>query len=133
MLGIDFGDRRIGIAISDPLKIVASPHSVIDRKKTADYFKEIHTLVQQHGVEKVVVGLPLNMKGVDSPQTLKVRDFITQLENQLGIDVIPVDERLSTKAARGILLQKGVKSIHQKESIDQIAAAVILQEYLDSN
>lgn len=112
---------------------MASPHSVIDRKKTADYFKEIHTLVQQHGVEKVVVGLPLNMKGVDSPQTLKVRDFITQLENQLGIDVIPVDERLSTKAARGILLQKGVKSIHQKESIDQIAAAVILQEYLDSN
>lgn len=90
-------------------------------------------MVQQLSVEKIVVGLPLNMKGADSPQTLKVRDFITHLENLLNIDVIPVDERLSTKAARSILIQKGVKSIHQKESIDQTAAAVILQEFLDSN
>jgi putative holliday junction resolvase len=112
---------------------MATPHTVIDRKKTANYFKEIQALVKQLGVEKIVVGLPLNMKGVDSPQTLKVRDFITQLENQLNIDVVPVDERLSTKTARSILHQKGVKSMHQKKSIDQIAAAVILQEYLDSS
>jgi len=132
ILALDHGDRRIGIAVSDPLKIIASPHGTIDRRKTPDIFSEISHLISQLEIEVVVVGLPLNMKGLDSDQTRKVRSFISDLQNHTAIAIHTVDERLSSSSAEQSLVQRGVRTGKKKGAVDSTAAAIFLQEYLDS-
>ena len=89
-------------------------------------------LITDLDISTAVVGLPLNMKGRDTDQTRKTRNFIRQLENEMGLTIHLIDERLSTKAARDILRSKGQNAKQQKHSVDKYAAVVILQEYLDS-
>ena len=132
ILGIDYGERRIGLAISDSLQIIATPLDVIDRKKTPQYISIIEKIVIQRKISKIVVGLPITMKGSISKQTELTILFIESLKKSLEVPVYTVDERLSSKEAKRILIIKGVKTGHNKSSVDLIAAGIILQEYLDS-
>jgi len=131
-LGIDYGERRVGLAVSDPLEIIAKPLRVIDRKNTSNIFSEILIIVKQRNVSKIVVGLPLTLKGKYSEQTKVVHNFIDQLKQVVNIPVVHIDERLSSLAAIRSLNELGIKTGHQKGRIDETAAAIILQEYLDS-
>ena len=132
VLGIDYGERRIGLALSDPMGIIAKPLRVIDRKKTTDYISEILSTSKEKNANIIVVGLPLTLRGKQSKQTEIVLKFIENL-TQLGkIPVVPVDERLSSISAKKSLQLQGVKTGHEKGRVDETAAAIILQEYLDS-
>ena len=100
VLGIDYGERRIGLALSDPMGIIAKPLGIIDRKKTTDYISEILNTSKEKNVNIIVVGLPLTLRGKQSKQTQIVQKFIEKL-TQLGkIPVVPVDERLSSISAK---------------------------------
>ena len=132
VLGLDFGERRIGLALSAPLGIIAKPLTIIDRKKTADHISRISEIVSERKITSIVVGLPLTLKGNYSKQTEIVLAFIDQLKSDLQIPIMTVDERLSSVAAEKSLQAQAVKTGHNKGRVDETAAAIILQEYLDS-
>ena len=132
LLALDIGERRIGVALSDPMHIIASPHSIIDRKITPDYIDEIQKLISEQEVEALVIGLPLTLKNNVSQQTQKVQLFIQELNTELTLPIHTVDERLSSVSAEHALKLKGVKTGHNKGEIDMTAAAIFLQEFLDS-
>ena len=132
VLGLDFGERRIGLALSDPLGIIAKPLTIIDRKKTADHISRISEIVSERKITSIVVGLPLTLKGGYSKQTEIVLAFIDQLKSDLQIPIMTIDERLSSVAAEKALQEQAVKTGHNKGRVDETAAAIFLQEYLDS-
>ena len=132
VLGLDFGERRIGLALSDPLRIIAKPLTIIDRKKTADHISRISEIISERKITSIVVGLPLTLKGGYSKQTEIVLAFIDQLKSELHIPIMTVDERLSSVAAEKSLQAQAVKTGHNKGRVDETAAAIVLQEYLDS-
>jgi putative Holliday junction resolvase len=127
ILGVDYGGRRIGLALSDPLWIIAKPFKVIDRKKTGDYLSAILEIAKENDVERIVVGVPLTLRGEHSQQTEIVNKFIEELFSVGKIRVIPIDERLSSVAAKLSLREQGVKTGHEKGRVDETAAAIILQ------
>ena len=132
ILGLDYGERRIGLALSDPLGIIAKPLAVIDRQKTADHISKISEIISERKITSIVVGLPLTLKGKYSKQTEIVLDFIKQLKADLKIPILTVDERLSSIAAEKSLQEQSVKTGYEKGRVDETAAAIFLQEYLDS-
>jgi len=132
VLGLDYGERRIGLALSDPLGIIAKPLTIIDRKKTVDHISRITEIVFEKKITSIVVGLPLTLKGHYSKQTEIVLAFIDQLKSNLKIPVVAIDERLSSVAAEKALQTQAVKTGYEKGRVDETAAAIFLQEYLDS-
>ena len=132
VLGIDYGERRIGLALSDPLGIIAKPLKVIDRKTTPDYKSEIIEIIDEKEVIEIIVGLPITMKGDYSEQTKAVQKFIDEISGICNIPVTEIDERFSSIAAKKALHEQGVKTGHEKGRVDETAAAIILQEFLDS-
>ena len=131
-MGIDYGERRIGLAISDPLFIIAKPFKIIDRKKTINYFDEILKITIEYGIKKIIVGIPLKLNGEHTLQTKVVYGFIKELSLVYSHEIITIDERLSSVSAKNYLIEQGIKTGHNKGRIDETAAAIILQEYLDS-
>jgi len=129
-LGIDYGDTRIGIALSDPLQIITKPY--ITLKNNSDFFVKLESIVNKKEVKIIVVGYPYGMKGQTTKQTEKVDLFINRLKQNIDIEVIKVDERLSSKSAENLLKKQGFKIGHNKSMIDDTSAAIILQEYIDS-
>jgi len=132
VLGVDYGERRIGLALSDPLGIIAKPFTIIDTEEETHPEKKIADLASEKGVIGIVVGIPFTLKGKASPQTLKVQSFIELLKQSTDVKIIGVDERLSSVSAEKALIEQGVKTGHNKGRVDETAAAIILQEYLDS-
>lgn len=134
IMGIDFGDARIGIAISDPFGWTAQGLDTIDWKDNMDYpIERIKSLLEKYNIKKVIVGYPINMNGTLGPRTLKTDEFIKCLANRVGnVEIIKWDERLSTVVANRILNEAGIKSFKRKKTVDRIAATYILQGYLDS-
>ena len=130
-MAIDYGRSRVGIALSDPLLTIARPLLTLSNDKEQLY-NEILNLIKLQNVIKIVVGLPLSMTGEDSEFTLEVREFARILEERLQIKVILWDERLSSDEARNILRNMGYSVAQSKKKVDQLAAALILQDYLDS-
>ena len=131
-LGIDFGEKRVGLALSDRLNLIASPYKTLQYISKNDLINEIKKIVIDKEIEIFVIGLPLNMKGEDSDQTKKVRRF----KNLLSILELPIvyeDERFSSIIAKNSLVLQNVKTGHNKSEIDRTAAAIILQQYLDKN
>ncbi|NJD09964.1 MAG: Holliday junction resolvase RuvX [Gemmatimonadetes bacterium] len=134
ILAIDYGERRIGVALSDPTATIAQPLATLTRRagKRAP-IQAILELCQQHEVSSIVVGLPLTLAGEDSDWTRSVRDFAARLEQRSALPVTLVDERLSsvaaTRAVRAIGLRRQARA--QRERVDAGAAALILQWYLD--
>ena len=130
VLGIDYGDTRIGIALSDPMQIITKPFVTLKNNK--EFLDELKRIIKEKEVETVVVGYPVGMKGQITKQTEKVEVFVNQLKLILDLEIVTVDERLSSVSAENILKQQGVKTGHNKSMIDDTSAAIILQEYIDS-
>lgn len=132
IMGLDVGEKNIGVAVSDPLGLTAQGLEVIPRDQQGGKLLErLNKLVREYQVERIVVGLPRNMNGSLGKQGLKVLDFARWLESALGLPVETWDERLSTLGAEKILLAADVSRARRKKVIDKLAAAVILQGYLD--
>ncbi|MBC8322480.1 MAG: Holliday junction resolvase RuvX [Candidatus Marinimicrobia bacterium] len=129
ILGIDYGEKRVGLALSDPMKIIASPFNTIPNNP--ELITDIQSIIKEKEVEIVVVGLPKGMKGQVTAQTEKVNRFVEMLiDNNIKVELI--DERLTSVSAEKALIEQGIKTGHNKGLIDQTAAAIILQQYLDS-
>jgi putative Holliday junction resolvase len=132
ILGIDYGDKRIGLALSDPLGVTSQPLGFYERrskKQDAEYFSG---LVSEYHVSRIVVGLPLNMDGTEGSRAEKTRKFAEWLKNALSLPVVFWDERLTTKEALMIMRDKQVKDKNKKSEKDKIAASLILSSYLES-
>jgi putative Holliday junction resolvase len=134
VLGIDAGERRVGVAMSDESGVLASPVVVLDRRRGLPPVMEALTeLVRREGVDHAVVGLPLNADGSEGSQARRARNFAHVAQRVLGVPVSLWDERLSTQEAESILRAQGrnVARLRRRGQIDAVAAAVILQDYLD--
>ena len=131
-LGIDFGTKRVGLALSDRSNIIASPYRTLNYVSEKDLITQLETIISKNDIEILVLGLPINMKGEDTAQTMKVRNF-KEILSALRIPIVYEDERLSSVSAINSLMLQNVKTGHNKPEIDKTAAAIILQQYLDKN
>ena len=132
IMGLDIGDKRIGIAFSDETELIASPHSVYHRIGYGPDSRYFLGLAQEQNVGYIVAGLPLNMDGSLGSQAQKVQEYCGQLE-KVGLQVEYIDERLTTKSAEMALIEGGMRRENRKETVDKVAAALILQSYLDKS
>ena len=128
VIGLDLGERRIGVAVSDPTGVLATPHGIIHRASRVEDFERIARLVEEVGAERVVVGLPLSLSGDTGPQARRVQRYSRALAKHLTVPLEYQDERYSTSTANAKLLETGRR---KQVAIDAAAAAVILQDYLD--
>ena len=131
-LGIDFGKKRVGLALSDRSNLIASPFKTINYINEIDLIGQLKKIVIENDIENFVLGLPINMKGEDTTQTKIVRNFKKSLST-LRIPIIYEDERFSSVSAKKSLMLQNIKTGHNKPEIDKTAAAIILQQYLDKN
>ena len=131
-LGIDFGKKRVGLALSDRSNLIASPFKTINYINEIDLIGQLKKIVIENDIENFVLGLPISMKGEDTTQTKIVRKFKNSLSS-LDLPIIYEDERLSSVSAKNSLVLQNIKTGHNKSEIDKTAAAIILQQYLDKN
>ena len=130
ILALDIGDRRIGIAVSDPTRTIASPVEVLTRVGWGPDVRHIAELCARYETTEILSGLPLNMDGSEGFQAQKVREFCAQLEKS-GLKVYYQDERLTTVTAEAALLEDNMSRLDRKNHVDKVAAAVILRQWLD--
>ena len=132
VLALDVGDKRIGVALSDPTGLLAFPLTTLERGSDDSAIAEIVRLASEHEVSDIVVGIPRTLSGRIGPQARRTADFASSLAEQTDAPVKTVDERLSSVQAERLLKESGVKPSRDKARVDAAAAAVILQSYLDS-
>lgn len=132
IMGLDVGDKTIGVAISDPMGWTAQGLEVIRRENLAKDLARLEQIIKEYEVERVLVGIPKNMNATLGPQAEKVLAFIENLKERFDLPIKTWDERLSTVAAEKMLIQADVSRSKRKKVIDKMAAAVILQGYLDA-
>jgi putative holliday junction resolvase len=130
VLGLDIGERRIGVAISDPEQRVASPLCVLDASVLRDP-QPIVGLLAEYEAERLVIGLPLSLDGTEGPQATRVREVGTRLAQAVGMDVDFIDERLSSVEASRAMSAAGFTEREKRGRVDMVAAALFLQSYLD--
>lgn len=131
VLGLDVGDVRIGIAVSDPIALVASAYKTLVRTSKWKDVEEVRSIIEDLKVDRVVVGLPKNMNNTLGPQGKKVQKFVNALKHNYPLDLVYIDERLTTVSAERILIEADVSRKNRKKVVDQVAATYILQQYLD--
>ncbi|MEE9167645.1 MAG: Holliday junction resolvase RuvX [Candidatus Neomarinimicrobiota bacterium] len=131
ILGIDFGSRRVGLALSDAGRLIASPLRTLEYRDTSGLIQKLTSLIQELRVAKIVVGLPLNMKGERTSQTILVEEFASTLQEKTPVPIDFIDERLTSVEAIRVLHRRGLKPSRNKGMIDKTAAAIFLQSYLD--
>ena len=131
IMALDVGSKRIGIALSDPLKITAQGLQTFQRTTLEEDVKGLWQLIDEHEVSQLVVGLPKNMDGTIGFKAEEVQQFIADLTAERKIEIIWIDERLTTVSAERVLLEADVSRAKRKKVIDKMAAVVILQSYLD--
>ncbi|MCX6893466.1 MAG: Holliday junction resolvase RuvX [Verrucomicrobiota bacterium] len=131
ILAIDHGTVRMGIAISDELKVIAQPLEFIPAQPFAAFLDRLKELLRLNEVELILVGMPRNMDGSYGPAAQKARDFITALQAAVNVPIKTWDERLTSVQANRYLIQAGTRRQKRKEKVDQTAAAILLQSYLD--
>lgn len=134
IMGLDFGSKTVGAAISDPLLITAQGIEIIRRKdenKLRQTLARIEELIQEYEVTEIVLGLPKNMNNTEGPRAMMTMEFKEKLERRTGLPVHTWDERLTTVAAGKTMIEAGVRRENRKEYVDKIAAVLILQGYLD--
>ena len=132
VLAIDHGTKRMGIAASDELGILAQPLEFIPADPFGKFLDRLKEILEEREIEQILVGMPRNMDGSYGPQALKVQDFVAVLKKSVLQPIKTWDERLTTVQAAGALRASGKKAKQQKEKVDAAAAAVLLQAYLDS-
>jgi len=131
-MGLDFGNKTIGIAISDALCLTAQAKDVINRTNLREDLHIIVDYLEKYKVDEIIVGMPRNMDGSMGKSARKVKEFVNFLENNLTLPITLWDERLTTVQAERILLEADLSRAKRKKVIDQLAAAIILQSYLES-
>lgn len=134
ILGLDFGSKTVGVAVSDELLITAQGVEIVRRKspsKLRQTLARIEELIEQYGVEKIVLGYPKNMNNTEGERCEKTKEFKEMLERRTGLEVVLWDERLTTVAADRSMMETGIRRENRKEYVDEIAAILILQGYLD--
>jgi putative holliday junction resolvase len=132
ILGLDYGSRRIGVAVCDELGMTAQGVGTLLRKNRDADMAAIAEWIERYGIERIVVGYPIRLDGSQGIQCEKVDRFIQRLQNRFAVPVIRRDETLSTKEAEEILRETGVRRKKKREMVDRLAAGIILQGYLDA-
>src|SRR5438067_9901035 len=132
ILAIDHGTKRMGIALSDELGMIAQPLKFIEAESFAKFLDRVKEILREKQVELILVGMPRNMDGSYGPAALKVQEFVAVLKDALTIPLKTLDERLTTVQAQKFLIQGNVRRNKRKEKVDKTAAAILLQSYLDS-
>ncbi len=132
LLAIDHGDKRMGIAASDPLGMMAHPLEFIPSEPFDEFLIRLKEILAERETEQIIVGMPRNMDGSIGPQALKVEDFVAVLKKSVTVSVRTWDERLTTVMAEDKLREAGVSVRDAKKKVDASAAAVMLQDYMDS-
>lgn len=130
VMALDFGTRRVGVAVSDPLGITAQAHSVLDAEDPS-LMEQIARLAADLGAERVVVGLPVSLDGREGPAAEAARRFAEKAGEATGLPVHLVDERFTTVSAERVLVEAGLSGRRRRRVRDRVAAAVLLQSYLD--
>lgn len=132
ILALDHGTVRIGVAVSDSMKMIAQPLEFIPADPFSKFLERLKVLIREKEVELIVIGLPRNMNGSYGPAALKVQDFAAAVKEAIAVPIKLWDERLTSVQANRFLSDAGVKKSKQRAKVDQTAAALILQNYLDS-
>jgi putative holliday junction resolvase len=132
ILGLDYGSKRIGVAVCDELGITAQGIATITRKNRSQVLNEIAAYIEKYSVEKIVIGYPIKLNGTEGIQCDKINKFARVLESTFSLPVIKWDETLTTKEAEEILIQANMRREKRKAVVDKLAATLILQGYLDS-
>jgi putative holliday junction resolvase len=130
-LALDLGTVRIGVALSDPLGLTAQPLTVLKVSSAKDDISQIGKLVDENKVNRVIVGLPLNMDGTEGAQAKKVRQFTGKLAERLNVPVFYADERLTSRQAERAMIEGNARREKRRQKIDQVAAALLLQGALE--
>lgn len=130
-MALDVGEVRIGIAMTDPLCLIASPYDVYLRSDIDTDIKYFTNLIETKNVAKLIVGMPKHLDGNEGKTAQKVREFIDKLTQEIDIEVIYQDERFTSKSAEQFLISKNIRRSKRKNIIDKMAAQIILQNYLD--
>jgi putative holliday junction resolvase len=132
ILALDHGTKRIGVAISDAMKMIAQPLEFIPAEPFADFLARLKQILREQEVELVLVGIPRNMDGSYGPAALKAQEFVAVLRETLTVPIQTWDERLTSVQANRFLIEANVRRKDRKEKVDKTAAAILLQSYLDS-
>ena len=133
LVGIDVGTKRFGVAVSDPMKIFASPHEVIQAPSDKQALRAVARICAEQEAEALVVGLPLNMDGSEGPAAERVEMLVEKLRGMVDIPIVLWDERLTTKTAEAALIEADTRRSRRKGLVDKIAAQVLLQHYIDAH
>lgn len=131
ILALDLGEKRIGVAVSDALNIIAQAVGTIERKGIRNDLKKIQELAQEYNAGRLVVGLPLNMDGTEGRSANLAVDFVNKVKKEIQIEVEMIDERLTTAQGERIFLEAAMSRKKRRKNLDKIAAQLILQNYLD--
>lgn len=134
ILGLDFGSKTVGVAVSDPMLLTAQSVEIIRRKsenKLRQTLARIEELIEEYEVEQIVLGLPVNMNATEGERAEKSREFADMIFRRTGIEPVLWDERLTTVSADKVMMEAGIRRENRKEYVDAIAASFILQGYLD--
>ncbi len=132
ILAIDHGTKRIGIAVSDELKMIAQPLEFIPAEPFSEFLARLKEILREKEVELILLGMPRNMDGSYGPAALKVQEFGAALKSAVAVPIQMWDERLTSVQANRFLIQGNVRREKRKEKVDKMAAAILLQSYLDS-
>ena len=132
ILGFDVGDKTIGVAVSDLLQFTAQGLTTIKRTSNKEDYNAVEALINEYDAKKIVVGLPKNMNNTIGPQGEKTIKFAEKIKNKFKVEIIYIDERLTTMSAERVLIEGDVRRENRKKFIDKVAATYILQQYLDS-
>jgi len=132
ILGLDHGTRRVGVAVSDEMHLIALPMEYIAPEPFADFLARLKEILREKEIELILVGMPRNMDGSYGPAALKVQAFTAAVKDAVTVPLKLWDERLTTTQAQKFLIQGGMRREKRKEKVDQTAAAILLQSYLDS-
>lgn len=131
LMSIDIGEKRVGVALSDPLRLTAQPHSVIENDGPEGVSRKLKKIIQEYSVEKIIAGVPYGLKGEKGEAAEKIMDFIRVLGENTGMEIETVDERFSTAFSQRAMLEADASRKARRTKIDKVAAAVLLQGYLD--
>ena len=133
ILAVDYGEVRIGLALSDIMQIIAKPYKTLHNTSDDKVFDTLNNIISEKTVGKILVGYPLTLKNSISIQTEKVNEFIEKLNNKLSVPILKYDERLTSISAKRSLVLQGINTGKNKGDVDMTAAAIFLQNYLDEN
>ncbi|MBN8247505.1 MAG: Holliday junction resolvase RuvX [Verrucomicrobia bacterium] len=132
ILALDHGTARVGVAVSDPMKMIAQPLEAVPAQPFADFLARLKTLIREQEVELILVGMPRNMDGSYGEAAVRVREFVTVLRESVAVPLQTWDERLTSVLANRFLSEGQVRGPRRREKVDKTAAALLLQSYLDS-